>query len=104
MATPPESPGSETDGEPREETNPVLVSIGILSWNEEKVIARTLHSLLEQTLFAELEKRGSGCEIVCVINGCTDRTPEIAAQIFSEQSAGCPNRGCFSGRVENLSE
>ena len=104
MATQPGSPGAETDGEPREETIPILVSIGILAWNEEKAIGRTLHSLLEQTLFAELEKRGAGCEIICVINGCTDRTPEIAAQIFLDQSARHPNRGYFSGRVEKLSE
>src|SRR6266850_2089252 len=94
----------ETELEPHELKLPILVSIGILAWNEERAIGKTLHSLLEQTLFAELEKRGAGCEIICVINGCTDRTPEIAAQIFSEQSVKHPNRGCFSGRVENLSE
>jgi glycosyltransferase involved in cell wall biosynthesis len=104
IATQPEGQTAETNGEPREDTMPVLVSIGILAWNEEKAIGRTLHSLLEQTLFAELEKRGAGCEIVCVVNGCTDRTPEIASEIFSQQSARHPNRGCFSGRVENLSE
>jgi glycosyltransferase involved in cell wall biosynthesis len=90
--------------EPRNAKLPILVSIGILAWNEEKAIAKTLHSLLEQTLFAELEKRGGRSEIVCVINGCTDRTPEIAAQIFLEHSVKHPNRGCFSGRVENLPE
>src|SRR5258705_10057237 len=94
----------ETELEPHELKLPILVSIGLLAWNEERAIGKTLHSLLEQTLFAELEKRGAGCEIICVINGCTDRTPEIAAQIFSQQSVKRPNRGCFSGRVENLSE
>ena len=39
-----------------------------------------------------------------MINGCTDRTPEIAAQIFSEQSIKHPYCQSFSGRVENLSE
>ena len=104
ITTQPELQSGETDHEPREETNRILVSIGILAWNEEKAIGKTLHSLLEQTLFAELERQGARCEIVCVINGCTDRTPEIAAQIFSDQSVKHPNRGCFSGRIENLSE
>jgi glycosyltransferase involved in cell wall biosynthesis len=83
---------------------PVLVSIGILAWNEEKSIGRTLRSLLQQSLFAELGKRNFSCEIICMINGCTDRTPEIAAQIFSEQSIKHPYCQAFSGRVENLSE
>jgi len=83
---------------------PVLVSIGILAWNEERAIGNTLQSLFEQTLFAELDKRGSGCEIICVINGCTDRTPEIASRMFEKQSLEHPHRRCFSVRVENLSE
>jgi glycosyltransferase involved in cell wall biosynthesis len=86
------------------EKAPVLVSIGILAWNEEKAIGRTLRSLLQQSLLAELGKRNFSCEIICMINGCTDRTPEIAAQIFSEQSIKHPYCQCFSGRVENLSE
>jgi glycosyltransferase involved in cell wall biosynthesis len=81
-----------------------LVSIGILAWNEEKAIEKTLRSLFEQSLFAELDRRGLGGEVICVINGCTDRTPEIASQVFAEQSVQHPHRRCFSGRVENLSE
>jgi len=94
----------ETESEPGEQKLPVLVSIGILAWNEEKSIGKTLQSLLQQSLFPELDRRNLACEIICMINGCTDRTPEIAAQIFSEQSVTHPNRRCFSGRVENLSE
>ncbi len=82
----------------------LLVSIGILAWNEEKAIGKTLRSLLEQSLFAELDRRGLACEIVCVINGCTDRTPEIASQVFSEQADRHSYRDSFTGRVENLSE
>jgi glycosyltransferase involved in cell wall biosynthesis len=93
----------EPDSESRDEL-PVLVSIGILAWNEEKAIGRTLRSLLQQSLFAELGKRNFSCEIICAVNGCTDRTPEIAAQIFSEQSIRHPYCQCFSGRVENLPE
>jgi glycosyltransferase involved in cell wall biosynthesis len=99
----PQGRSQHTDLEAPEKL-PVLVSIGILAWNEEKSIGKTLHSLLEQSLFFELDRRNSGCEIICMINGCTDQTPEIAAQVFSEQSVRHMYRRCFSGRVENLSE
>ena len=94
----------ETDLKPRERKLPVLVAIGILAWNEEEAIGRTLHSLLQQSLFAELGKHNLSCEVICVINGSTDRTPEIAARIFSEQSVKHPYCQSFSGWVENLSE
>jgi glycosyltransferase involved in cell wall biosynthesis len=94
----------DTDLKPHDEKLPILVSIGLLAWNEEKSIGRTLRSLLQQSLFAELGKRNFSCEIICMINGCTDRTPEVAAQIFSEQSIKHPYCQSFSGQVENLSE
>jgi glycosyltransferase involved in cell wall biosynthesis len=94
----------ERNSERGKQKSPVLVAIGILAWNEEKAIGRTLRSLLQQSLFAELGKRNFSCEIICVINGCTDRTPEIAARFFWEQSIKHPYCQCFSGRVENLSE
>src|SRR3954447_20271005 len=59
------------------------VSIGIFAWNEEEAIQSTLSSLLNQTLFEELAKSGRHCEVVCVLNGCTDRTPEKAEEVFS---------------------
>lgn len=102
--TPTEMTFRETVTASQQSKYPVLVSIGILAWNEERAIANTLDSLLQQSLFAELEKRGLGCEIICVINGCTDRTPEIASKIFKQQALEHPLRRCFSGRVENLTE
>lgn len=98
------SRAQESGFEAERTKTPVLVSIGILAWNEEKGISSTLHSLFEQSLFAELERRGSSCEILCMINGCTDRTPEIAEQIFAQQAAQHPQRNSFTGRVENLKE
>ena len=80
------------------------VSIAIFAWNEEAAIGRALGSLFEQTLFAELADRALNCEVLCVVNGCTDRTPEIAAKIFAEQKQGHPFGDFFSGRVINLTE
>jgi hypothetical protein len=80
------------------------LSLAIFAWNEEEVIGATLNSLFEQTVFAELRRRGLNCEIVCVINGCQDRTPEVAREIFRRQSESHPDREAFSCRVANLVE
>jgi glycosyltransferase involved in cell wall biosynthesis len=65
----------------------VKISIGILAHNEQEVIADTIRSLLEQSVF-EAEQLGSfvvdSLEVICVPNGCTDRTEEVAASIFAE--------------------
>lgn len=63
-----------------------MVSIGIIAWNEEAGIGAMLESVFQQTLFAELGRRGAHCEVLCVTNGCTDRTPEVVAEIFERQS------------------
>jgi Glycosyl transferase family 2 len=75
------------------------LSIGIFAWNEERSIASTLESLFQQSLFEELSRRKLTCEIVCVTNGCTDRTPKIAEQIFARQKDWHPFAGIFEGRV-----
>jgi glycosyltransferase involved in cell wall biosynthesis len=80
------------------------VSLAIFAWNEERSIGGTLESLFQQSFFGELEKRGLKCEILCVVNGCSDRTPDIAEKIFSQQRQNHPDRGGFSARVANLPE
>jgi glycosyltransferase involved in cell wall biosynthesis len=81
-----------------------LVSIGIIAWNEEQGIGAMLESVFQQTLFAELARRGRRCEIICVTNGCTDRTPEVAAEIFGRKSLEHPDAAGFSCRVMNVAE
>ena len=80
------------------------VSIGIIAWNEEAGIGAMLESVFRQTLFAELVRRGKHCEILCVTNGCTDRTPEVVAEIFSRQSREHPDAANFSCRVINVTQ
>lgn len=63
-----------------------------------------LESLFQQSLFSELGKRGRRCEIVCVANGCTDRTPEAVAEIFARQSELHPEAGNFTCRVINVAK
>lgn len=79
------------------------MSIGIIAWNEEQGIGAMLESVFQQSLFAELSRRGRQCEMICVANGCTDRTPEVVAEIFARQSAEHPDAAGFVCRVVNLS-
>ncbi|MDB6122920.1 MAG: hypothetical protein JWQ71_1913 [Pedosphaera sp.] len=80
------------------------ISIGIIAWNEEKAIGPALESLFQQSLFEKLCQRGLRCELVCVANGCTDRTPAIAAQIFDEKSRSHPYRQAFAARALDIKE
>jgi glycosyltransferase involved in cell wall biosynthesis len=87
---------------PAEESGTVRLSLGIIVRNEEEAIGPMLESLFRQTLFAELNRRGWLCEIICVANGCTDRTVEIAQSILAEKTASHPLAGSFTCRVESL--
>jgi glycosyltransferase involved in cell wall biosynthesis len=54
----------------------MLISIGIMAWNEENVIERTLISLFEQSVFSGVntDLPEAEWEIIVVPNGCSDRT------------------------------
>jgi glycosyltransferase involved in cell wall biosynthesis len=92
-----------TSNEPSGEVAPT-VSIGIFAWNEESALRSTLQSLLEQSLFAALHQLSGCCEIICVANGCTDRTAEVAAQVFAQLAAEHPHRAALRFRVANILE
>ncbi|MGA0420334.1 MAG: glycosyltransferase family 2 protein, partial [Phycisphaerales bacterium] len=61
------------------EKGTIVVSIGILAYNEESSIAGTIESILEQSIVMN-PPEGWQVEIVCVPNGCTDRTAEVAGE------------------------
>src|SRR5206468_1289468 len=81
---------------------PITLSIGILAWNEEEAIGVALDSLFRQSLFAELSRRHLQCEILCVANGCTDRTAAIAGAVFEEQTRAHPYKEAFCCGALNL--
>lgn len=60
-----------------------FLSIGIFAWNEEEGIPTTLESLLAQDIYGHLRQRGLCCEVVCVANGCTDRTAGVAEEFLN---------------------
>src|ERR1051325_1546085 len=80
------------------------ISIGIIAWNEEQGIGTMLNSLFQQSIFTEIARRGQSCEIICVANGCSDRTPEIVAETFAAQTGAHPHGNAIFCRVMNLSE
>jgi hypothetical protein len=86
----------------REPTDSVRLSFAIIVRNEEEAIGPMLHSLFQQNLFEHLPQLHCVCEIICVANGCTDRTAEIAERIFAEQKRHHPFADRFRCRVESL--
>jgi glycosyltransferase involved in cell wall biosynthesis len=89
----------------QKQTPPVpRISIAIRAWNEEVGIRRTLRSIFDQTLFAELSERGEHCEIICIPNGCTDRTATVATAVFAEQQRWHPFPDTFTCQVVEMKE
>ena len=86
------------------QARPPRISIAVRAWNEEAVIRRTLESLFEQSLFKELSARGECCEVLCIPNGCTDRTAEIATAVFAEQEKSHPFAATFAASVRDMRE
>jgi hypothetical protein len=82
----------------------VQVSIGIVARNEEAGIGAMLRSLFEQSIFEELGRRGWKCEILCLANGCTDRTAVVAAEVFDVQMSQNSNHAAFRARVFELAK
>jgi glycosyltransferase involved in cell wall biosynthesis len=93
---------TEQSSNPSEETGLIRLSIGIIARNEQDAIGPMLESLFRQTLFEELARRRWKCEIICVANGCTDRTVDIAQEIFQEQSTEHQFTGAFRCQVVPL--
>ena len=66
---------------------PVCLSNGVMAWNEEVSIGPMLESLFQQSIFQHLAALGQACEVICLTNGCTDRTVEVAGEILAGEGA-----------------
>jgi glycosyltransferase involved in cell wall biosynthesis len=60
------------------------ISIGILAWNEERSIGKTIESVLSQSLFIRPRLAITSIELICVPNGCSDNTADVARRAASE--------------------
>src|SRR5438046_3043297 len=83
---------------------PVALTIGILAWNEESAIVPMLDSLFAQTIFRSLAARGERCEVICLANGCTDRTVPVTREIFERMEREHPDRAGLSAWVADIPE
>lgn len=80
----------------------IYLSVGILARNEEKTIGAALASLFKQSLFPRLAERGLFCEVLCVANGCTDGTEQVAARAIGVRVEGALDEPV--GKVVSLAE
>jgi glycosyltransferase involved in cell wall biosynthesis len=83
---------------------PTALSIGVMAWNEEASIGPMLASLFRQSIFSHLAAGREGCEIICLANGCTDRTAAVAADLFARMEDEHPGCQGVSARVEDIRE
>jgi hypothetical protein len=81
-----------------------FISIAIFAWNEERAIGTTLASLLGQTLFEQLGRRNLRCEVICVANGCTDRTAVVANEVLAKLHETHPHPTAWTGHAIDLKE
>jgi hypothetical protein len=84
--------------------NPVVLSIGMMAWNEEDSICTTLESLFRQSVFERLHARREQCEILVLANGCTDRTVAVARELFERMDREHPWADGFTARVIDIPE
>lgn len=83
----------------------MLISIGILAWNEADVIEATLASLFEQTALQASAGNviAAAWEVVVVPNGCSDDTAGCANRALERLVAGT-GRNDIAWAVHELSE
>lgn len=84
--------------------NPVVLSIGIMAWNEEDSIRTTLESLFRQSVFERLSARHQQCEIIVVANACTDRTVAVTREFFERMEREHDWSDAFTARVIDIPE
>ncbi|HEV7928382.1 MAG TPA: glycosyltransferase family A protein [Verrucomicrobiae bacterium] len=80
------------------------ISLGIIAWNEADSIGACLESVFRQSLFSKLSDRKLTCEIICLANGCTDDTSNVAQKSFDAHASVHPFKNSFTCRLINLAE
>ena len=70
------------------------VSIGIFAYNEAGTITDTIRSLSDQDLIRDPPRWVDAVEIICLPNGCTDNTAELARGALAAMRQGSPGVTC----------
>lgn len=79
----------------------MIVSIGMLAWNEESGIASTIRSLFQQTVFTpESPSQVERWELIVVPNGCTDKTARVAKEAIAECLSALNIQNCDASVIE----
>src|SRR5438270_2089174 len=84
--------------------HPIVLSIGIMAWNEEGSILNTLESLFRQSAFEKFVARREVCEILILANGWTDRTVPIVREFLERIERDHPSAEGFVARVIAIPE
>lgn len=84
----------------------MLVSIGMLAWNEAENIDGTIRSLMAQTVFSNPPDscKDISWELIVVPNGCSDATAAIARKTIAELVETLPVRENFRFDVIELAK
>ena len=77
------------------------IAVGIMLWNEDVSIARTIDSLFCQSLLSESKPGVESIEVVVLANGCTDDSVPNARAALDRNLADFSNSG-VRARVEEL--
>jgi glycosyltransferase involved in cell wall biosynthesis len=83
----------------------MLISVGILAWNEAAAIEPTLVSLFKQTALRQpgVDMPRHTWEVIVVPNGCSDETAAVARRVLAQQ-VSLTGRSDISWAVHELTE
>ena len=74
-------PSISPEGNPQNDALKLVYSVGVMAYNEEMNIRRTLHAVLEQE-----SQRTSVAEVIVVASGCTDNTVAIVREMMQSDT------------------
>jgi len=94
----PQSPHRGEEARGQSTPTAVRISLAVLAYNEESGIADTIGSIAKQSLVQDLPRDWT-LELVCVPNGCRDRTAEVASHAIDDLLRSCRSAG-VSARVD----
>jgi len=78
----------------------MIISVGILAYNEADQISETIDSFFSQSIFSIENQLPVTWEIICIPNGCMDDTASIAQQAFDRHTKKLNNEHLSCAVIE----